>query len=112
MNDQLCIQIFHECTGEHSHAYPQILVPMQEAMRIRAGEAEFEVKLKELFFVPAGTQHRCNYRGKLLVINLPAEVLDNREVAALTCPTVVAMQGQITQLVDLIQAELRQRLWR
>ena len=108
MNDQLCIQIFHECTGEHSHAYPQILVPMQEAMRIRAGEAEFEVKLKELFFVPAGTQHRCNYRGKLLVINLPAEVLDNREVAALACPTVVAMQGQITQLVDLIQAELRQ----
>ena len=108
MNEQLCIQIFHECTGAHTHAYPQILVPMQEAMRIQAGEAEFEVRLKELFFVPAGTLHRCNYRGKLLVINLPVEVLDNKEVAALTCPTVVAMQGQITQLVDLIQAELRQ----
>lgn len=108
MNEALSIQIFHECMGEHTHAYPQILVPMQEAMRIRAGEETFAVKLKELFFVPAGTLHQCNYRGRLLVINLPMEVLDNREVAALCCPTVVAMQGQITQLVELIQTELRQ----
>lgn len=44
----------------------------------------------------------------MLVINLPEEVLDNREVAALTCPIVVTMQGQITQLVELIQMELKQ----
>ena len=108
MREVLSIQIFHECMGEHTHTYPQILVPMQEAMRIKAGGEAFDVRLQELFFVPAGTLHQCNYRGRLLVINLPAEVLDNKEVAALTSPTVIAMQGQITQLVELIQAELRQ----
>lgn len=108
MTEKLSIQIFHECSGEHEHAYPQILVPLQEAMRIKAGDGSYEVKLQELFFVPAGIRHRCNYRGRLLVINLPVEVLDNREVAALVCPTVVTMQGQITQLVELIQLELKQ----
>lgn len=108
MTEKLSIQIFNECRGEHDHTYPQIMVPLQETLRVRAGDGEFEVKLQELFFVPAGTRHRCNYRGRMLVINLPEEVLDNREVAALTCPIVVAMQGQITQLVELIQMELKQ----
>ena len=84
MSEHVCIQIFQECTGEHSHPYPQILVPLQETMRIRAEETEYEVKLQELFFVPPGMNHRCNYRGRLLVLNLPLEVLDNREVAALS----------------------------
>lgn len=108
MTEKLSIQIFNECRGEHDHTYPQIMVPLQETLRVRAGDGEFEVKLQELFFVPAGTRHRCNYRGRMLVINLPEEVLDNREVAALTCPIVVTMQGQITQLVELIQMELKQ----
>lgn len=108
MSEHVCIQIFQECTGEHSHPYPQILVPLQETMRIRAEETEYEVKLQELFFIPPGMNHRCNYRGRLLVLNLPLEVLDNREVAALCYPTVVSMHGQITQLVELIQSELRQ----
>lgn len=108
MTEKLSIQIFNECRGEHDHTYPQIMVPLQETMRVRAGDSDFEVKLQELFFVPAGTRHRCNYRGRMLVINLPVEVLDNREVAALTCPIVVTMQGQITQLVELIQLELKQ----
>lgn len=108
MTEKLSIQIFNECRGEHDHTYPQIMVPLQETMRVWAGDSDFEVKLQELFFVPAGTRHRCNYRGRMLVINLPEEVLDNREVAALTCPIVVTMQGQITQLVELIQMELKQ----
>lgn len=49
MSEHVCIQIFQECTGEHSHPYPQILVPLQETMRIRAEETEYEVKLQELF---------------------------------------------------------------
>ena len=55
------------------------------------------MKLQGAVFVPPGMNHRCNYRGRLLVLNLPLEVLDNREVAALCfIPTVVSMHGQIT----------------
>lgn len=108
MNRALSIQIFHECMGEHTHSYPQILVPMQETMRIKAGNDIFEVGLKELFFVPAGALHRCDYRGQMVVINLPVEALDDRKMVSLCCPMVIAMQGQIVQMVELIQAELRQ----
>ena len=82
MSEHVCIQIFQECTGEHSHPYPQILVPLQETMRIRAEETEYEVKLQELFFVPPGMNHRCNYRGRLLVLSA---VFGTLKAVALLC---------------------------
>ena len=70
MRQKLDIQEFQECTGEHRHGYPQILVPLQQSMSIRVGEAEYDVTCQELCFVPAGMDHQCGYRGRLLAINL------------------------------------------
>lgn len=106
MNKKMDIQIFHECSGEHSHGYPQILVPLQGVLRIQVGECEYEVTHQELCFVPPETDHRCNYQGKLLVMNLSEDLSDNRDAALLSYPMIVSMRGQITQLVELIQAEL------
>lgn len=108
MSQKANIHVFYECNGEHSHEYPQILVPLQEKMAILIGEEEFEVTPKELCFVPAGMVHRCNYIGKLLAINLSDSVTENQDSILLSNPLIVAMQGQIIQLVELIQAELTQ----
>ncbi len=43
MRQKLDIQEFQECSGEHSHGYPQILVPLQQSMSIRVGEEEYDV---------------------------------------------------------------------
>lgn len=102
------IQVFHECRGEHTHSYPQILVPMKDNMCIQVGESEYQVTRQELCLVPSHTPHQCNYSGKLLAINLSADLLDSRDAALLSYPLIVSMQGQITQLVDLIQTELQQ----
>lgn len=105
---QIDIRVFHECSGAHSHTYPQILVPLQEAMGIKVGDAEYEATSQELCFVPTGMLHQCNYIGKLLVLDLSEGLLDNSDTALLSYPLIVSMRGQILQLVELIQAELGQ----
>lgn len=70
MMQKLDIQVYHECMGMHEHAYPQILVPLQEAMTIFIGETVYHVTTQELILVSTGMSHQCNYRGRLLVINL------------------------------------------
>lgn len=48
MMQKLDIQVYHECMGMHEHAYPQILVPLQEAMTIFIGETVYHVTTQEL----------------------------------------------------------------
>ncbi|MDR3766202.1 MAG: AraC family transcriptional regulator [Butyricicoccus sp.] len=108
MEQKVNIHIFHECKGEHSHAYPQILVPLEEAVKIRVGDAEYEVTPQELCFVPSGMVHQCNYVGKLLVLNLSQDMAEQQDAVLLSSPLIVSMRGQILQLVDLIQTELKQ----
>ncbi len=108
MSQKLDIHIYHECSGEHTHAYPQILVPLQETMKIRVGDAEYEVTPQELCFIPAGMVHQCNYQGKLLVLNLSEDMSEQQDAVLLSYPLIMSMRGQITQLVELIQAELKQ----
>ena len=108
MMQKLDIQVYHECMGMHEHAYPQILVPLQEAMTIFIGETVYHVTTQELILVPAGMSHQCNYRGRLLVINLVGNLADKQDSVLLSYPLVVSMKGQIVQLVELIQKELSQ----
>ena len=108
MVQKLDIQVYHECMGMHDHTYPQILVPLQGAMTISIGETDYQVTPQELSFVPAGMAHQCNYRGKLLVLNLVGELTEKQDMVLLSYPLIVSMKGQIIQLVELIQQELRQ----
>ena len=108
MSSEMNIHIFHECSGAHSHVYPQIMVPMQETMKIMVSDTEYEVTPQELCFIPAGMVHQCNYHGKLLVLDLSEGMTENPDAVLLSYPLIVSMRGQIMQLVDLIQAELKQ----
>ena len=107
LNPKMNIQFFQECRGAHRHDYPQIIVPLQTAMGIRVGEADYHVTTKELCFVPAGMTHQCEYVGRLLTINLSDDVSDSRNAALLSHPMIISLHGQIMQLVELIQMELR-----
>lgn len=108
MNECVDIRMFEECSGVHSHTYPQIMVPLQKNMNICIDDMDYTVTAQELCLVPAGMTHECNFYGRLLVINLTTNMIDNQKLANLTVPLIVSMQGQILQLVDLIQAEIKQ----
>lgn len=107
MDQAMNIQMFYECRGEHSHNYMQILVPLQESMRINIEDTEFSVTSQELCFIPEGMRHECDFCGKMLVLNME-DSSNNKNMLFLTNPVIVPMQGQILQLVELIQAEIRQ----
>jgi len=107
MKQKMNIQICRECHGAHTHPYPQILVPMQKTMSISVGDDEYEVTPHELCFVPPSMTHQCSYQGELMVINMMEDMSDNRDAVLLSRPMIVSMRGQITQLVELIQNELK-----
>ncbi len=108
MKTKVDIQFFQECQGEHTHGYPQILVPLEKAMDIQIGDLEYRVTSQELCLVPPGMSHQCTYTGRMLAINLAQDDQDNRDAVLLSYPMIVSMCGQIVQLVELIQAELKQ----
>ena len=104
MDKTIKILVFHECCGEHTHRYPQILVPLENTMKIVIEGASYKVTPQELCLVPEGMHHECNYFGKMLAMNFE-ETPDNKVMIAR--PIIVSMHGQIMQLVSLIQAELK-----
>lgn len=108
MHQKVDIHVFHECSGAHMHEYPQILVPLGDMMKISVGNINYEVTPRELCFIPANMTHQCSYYGELLAINLCEDLPNDRPAVLLSNPMIVSMQGQITQLVDLIQEELKQ----
>lgn len=108
MNNLLNFCIYSECHGEHSHGYPQILVPLAKAMHIRIGAAEYDVTPQDLCLIPPEIRHQCNFPGQLLVINIPKEALERKKSGSLSYPLLIPMRNQITQLVELIHTELTQ----
>lgn len=106
MNQAINIHMLYECRGKHSHNYMQILVPLQKAMTIYIEEAEYNVTSQELCFIPEGMIHECEFYGKMLVLNMTGTSGDKD--VFLAYPVIVPMRGQIMQLVELIQAELKQ----
>lgn len=101
-------QIYNECHGLHGHDYPQIMVPLQEPLRIEIDNLEYDVSSQELCLVPAHILHQCHFHSSLLVINIPRDMLEKKDSGLLTYPLVVPLRKQVTQLVELIQAELQQ----
>jgi AraC-like DNA-binding protein len=108
MKDALNFNIYNECRGEHSHDDPQILVPLEATMHILIGTAEYDVTPQELCLIPPDIRHQCNFLSKLLVINIPREALDRMKSGCMSYPLIIPIRNQITQLVELIQAELNQ----
>ena len=100
------IHLYHECMGKHSHTYPQIMVPLKKNMTIVIEEQEYLITPQELVFVPDGMEHCCNFLGEMLVLNICDDIGEQGKIM-LAGPIVVSMRGQILQLVELIQAELR-----
>ena len=108
LSQKFDIQMYNECYGEHDHTYPQILVPLGQTMGINIGDMEYEVTPQELCLIPSDTLHQCSYEGKMLVINLTEIDLEDKDAVLLSYPVIVSMCGQILELVNLIQTELKQ----
>lgn len=100
------IHLYHECMGSHAHTYPQIMVPLKKNMTIDVEEQEYTITPQELVFVPDGMMHRCDFQGDMLVLNICDDIGEQGKVM-LSGPIIVSMRGQILQLVELIQAELK-----
>ena len=108
MKQDIQINHFQECHGQHFHEYPQVLIPLKASLRLVAGETEYTVSSRELCFIPERMKHACNFNGEMLALNLDGQEI-TRHRYFLAEPFVLSMKGQILQLIQLIQAELKEQ---
>lgn len=108
MDNTLDFHLYYECYGECAHDYAQILIPMEQTLYIEIGTDRYEVTSRELCFIPPRLTHRCSYPDRLMVINIPRAALERRMLVLLTEPLILTIRSQVMQLIDLIQAELKQ----
>ena len=103
-------QIYSECLGGHVHeSYSQILIPLKEALGISIGDTAYDVEPQGLCYIPPGMMHQCQFFGRLLVINIPRDMIEKKDAAILAYPLIlVQMRAQIAGLVQLIQAEIQE----
>lgn len=108
MQNVFDFRVCSECYGQHDHPHPQILMPLKQSMYVWIDNQEYEVHPNELCYIPSNMVHQCNFSDQLMVIDLSNDVLQRRDSAMLSYPFVVPVSEQITQLVHLIQGELKQ----
>ena len=107
MKEEIRMIIMYECSGSHTHEFPQIIVPVRNRLSIRIEDEEFDISPKELCYIPQGMEHQCNHFGELLVMNLVGDIADHTS-RILNMPMAVPMHGRILQLKEIIQAELNE----
>lgn len=106
---KLDFRIYNECRGGHIHdTYSQILIPLKEILGIYIGDMFYDVLPQGLCYIPPGMMHQCQFVGGLLVINIPEDMIDKRDVGVLSYPLIIQMQNQMVELVHIIQTEIEQ----
>lgn len=104
---KLDFRIYGECRASHTHElYSQIMVPLQTTLGIRIGDTPYDVAPQELCYIPPGMLHQCQFAGDLLVINVPRDMIDKKDMSMLSCPLIVRLRSEMAGLFRLIQAEI------
>lgn len=98
--------ICSECLCNHTHPYPQVIMPLDESLSISIGCCDYVVSPEELCYIPPETIHTCQIYSRLLVLNIPLELLQRKDTMLLSHPLIVPLRKELTQLVKLIQSEL------
>lgn len=106
--NRLDFRICSECCCQHTHNYPQILIPLQETLHIWIGDCKYDVTPRDLCFIPPNMLHRCQFLSSLLVINTPRSMVDRKDMGILSYPLIVTLRNQMMQLVNLIRSEIEQ----
>jgi len=97
-----------ECRCQHIHDHPQIIMPLEETLRISIGDGEYDVTPQELCFIPPAMLHQCQFFSSLQVINIPQSMIDKKDMGILSYPLIVPLREQMMQLINLIRAEIEQ----
>ncbi len=102
------LQHYMICEGEYKHDYPQILLPLNNTLKVVIDDKIFQISPREMIFIPRRMSRVCNYHGSLMAINLSEDIVVSKEIFLLFEPIVISMQEQVGHLVSLIQAETRE----
>jgi AraC-like DNA-binding protein len=92
--------------NEHIHDYAQILLPLDTSMELHCQGKDYVLHPQELGFVPPNLPHQCLCQNKLIIINIPQNMIKKGDLEILSSKIVVAIEGSLEPLYKLIREEI------
>jgi len=99
-------RIISECRCRHTHSYPQMILPLSRAVTMIMDGCEYQVNLNELLFIPPDMEHQCLCDSGLIVIDIPQEMIAQRDRSLLKKPLVLDIPEELAPVTELIHQEI------
>mgnify|MGYP000855927374 CR=1 FL=1 len=99
-------RILHECRCRHIHSHPQMILPLSQAVTMCMNGCEYVVNLGELLYIPPDTEHQCLCDSGLIVIDIPREMIAQRDRPLLAKPLLLTIPEELSPLTSLIHQEI------
>ncbi|WP_294147453.1 AraC family transcriptional regulator [uncultured Clostridium sp.] len=96
-------------TGEgHAHSYAHILLPLRDSLTLQLDGINHSVTNQHLAFVPPDKFHHCFKTDEVIIMNIPAPMIKESDLAMLSQCVCVKVTELLVPLVELIKSEVRQ----
>lgn len=90
----------------HAHPYAHILLPLEAGLEVTLDGERHLLTPRHLGFIAPGRYHHCVCPTEILMINIPASMILEVDLEALSSRVAIPVTGDLVPLVELIKTEV------
>jgi len=98
--------ILSDSSERHSHEHAQIFLPLTHILELYCNGVTHTICPDELAFIPPRLEHLCLCKNRVLIINIPTDMIKKEDMQSLTNQIVFPVKGPLVNLIELIKDEI------
>lgn len=98
--------ILSDSSERHSHEHAQIFLPLNDTLELFCNGSIHMIRTNELAFIPPNIEHLCLCKNRVLIINIPPDMIKKEDMQSLTNQIVFPVLGPLVNLIELIKDEI------
>ncbi len=98
--------ILSDSSERHSHEHAQIFLPLNDKLELYCNGSTHSISTNELAFIPPSIEHLCLCKNRVLIINIPPDMIKKEDMQSLTNQVVFPVKGPLVNLIELIKDEI------
>lgn len=100
--------ILNDSSERHKHEHAQIFLPLSDNLELFCNGSTHVIHSNELAFIPPQIEHLCLCKNRVLIINIPPDMIKKEDMQSLTNQIVFPVKGPLVNLIELIKDEIAQ----
>ena len=98
--------ILSDSSERHKHEHAQIFLPLNDTLELFCNGSTHMIRTNELAFIPPNIEHLCLCKNRVLIINIPPDMIKKEDMQSLTNQIVFPVLGPLVNLIELIKDEI------